>query len=95
MLHKNVQVGDLHYIQNWEVADYPSLIALTPVQTDIGKVARQLDSGAFYLLTNLSPLTWIPLDNSVALKKLIASQHRLRAAVRNHPFSSILAWKNF
>lgn len=123
MLHKNVVIGDNHYIQNWEPADATALAGLVVSSSDIGKVARQVDTKAFYLLINNSPVTWAALDNTTALasvnsrlatdetnitlnasniaanaynlKKIVATQNRLRAAAYQHPFASILAWKNY
>lgn len=58
MLHKNVPVGDMHFLQNWEVADEAARLALTPVAADVGKICRQLDTNVFYLLLDDTPLTW-------------------------------------
>jgi len=58
MLHKNVLVGDNHYLQQWEPADSTARLALTVAATDVGKVARQVDTNVFYILTDDSPMTW-------------------------------------
>jgi len=58
MLHKNVVVGDNHYLQQWEPADSTARLALTVAATDVGKVARQVDTNVFYILTDDSPMTW-------------------------------------
>jgi hypothetical protein len=72
MLHKNAPLGDMHPIHNWEVADAAALAALVVTASDIGKVARQLDTEAYYILTDDSPLTWIALlaSSGVALSDI-------------------------
>lgn len=58
MLHKNIVAGDVHYIQEWEVADSAARLALSLTSADIGKVARQLDTGKFYILEDDVTPTW-------------------------------------
>lgn len=56
MLHKNAPLGDLHSIQNWEVADMTALYALSVTSADIGKVAKVLSpAGMFILVSNVGP----------------------------------------
>jgi hypothetical protein len=64
MLHKNVVVGDNHYLQQWEPADSTARLALTVTTTDVGKVARQLDTNVFYLLMDDSPVTWTDISTT-------------------------------
>jgi hypothetical protein len=61
MLHKEVIAGDIHVIQQWEVADETERLALTVAATDIGKVVYQQDTEEFYILTVASPATWVQL----------------------------------
>lgn len=58
MLHKNINIGDVHKIHNWVVANTTELNALVVTSQDIGKVAWQTDTDTFYVLTNNSPITW-------------------------------------
>jgi len=58
MLHKDVGLGDVHRIQNWEVADLAALNALVVVADDEGKFARRLDNGQFYYLTDHTGPDW-------------------------------------
>lgn len=55
----------MHKIQNWEVADAAGLAALVVTADDVGKVARQLDINAFYILSDDSPVTWTQMAASV------------------------------
>ena len=55
--------GDgLHVIHNFEPADSTALAALAVVAADIGKVARQVDTGDFYLLRSVGPSVWDKLN---------------------------------
>jgi len=58
MLHKDVGLGDVHRIQNWEVADTTALNALIVTADDEGKFARKLDNNAFYYLVDHTGPTW-------------------------------------
>jgi hypothetical protein len=65
MLHKDVTVTEgIHILHAWSVADAAALAALVPVAADVGKVARQADTGVFYVLKNNSPVTWIAISAS-------------------------------
>lgn len=55
MLHKNINLGDIHRLYNWEVQDTAALNALVPTANDIGKVARQLDNNTYWILNQVSP----------------------------------------
>ena len=55
--------GDgLHVIHNFEPANAAALAALAVVAADIGKVARQVDTGDFYLLRSVGPSVWDKLN---------------------------------
>ena len=58
MLHKNIPLGDIHYIHNWEVADAAALAALTPTAADKGKLAWQQDTDVFYFLVDHVGPVW-------------------------------------
>jgi hypothetical protein len=45
-------------VQSWEVADAPARLALSVTSDDVGRIARQLDDGSFWLLTAVSPDVW-------------------------------------
>jgi len=63
MLHKNAlpNTDDIHVIHNWEVADAAALAALAVSASDVGKVARQLDTDDYYILKNSIP-TWSKIN---------------------------------
>lgn len=61
MLHREVIAGDIHVIQQWEVADETERLALTVAATDIGKVVFQQDEEKFYILSSDSPAVWTEL----------------------------------
>jgi hypothetical protein len=68
MLHKNVPLGDNHFIQNWEVADSTERAALSVTEDDIGKVCRQVDNENFYILSDYSPMAWIQMISGAAVE---------------------------
>jgi hypothetical protein len=59
MLHKNIPLGEIHYIHNWEVADAAALAALVPIESDRGKLAWQLDTNEFFFLANHVGPVWV------------------------------------
>jgi len=59
MLHKNIPLGDIHYIHNWEVANAAALAALVITAADKGKLAWQTDTNAFYFLANDVGPVWV------------------------------------
>jgi hypothetical protein len=64
MLHENAVVGDIHYIQNWSVADNTARDALSVAAADVGKVCQVTGTSSYYLLTDDSPMTWTELGGS-------------------------------
>jgi hypothetical protein len=58
MLHENITVGDVHYIQNWSVADNTARDALSVAAADVGKVCQVTGTSSYYILTDDSPMTW-------------------------------------
>lgn len=65
MLHKNITTGDVHYIQNWSVADTTARDALSVAAADVGKVCQVTGTNAYYILTDDSPMTWQLIGSSV------------------------------
>lgn len=61
MLHKNITLGEVHKIHNWEVANSTARLALSLTDADIGKVAWQLDDDSYWALKDNSPLAWNPI----------------------------------
>ena len=62
-LHSALTTTDgIHYIHSWAVADAAALAALAPVAGDIGKVAYQIDTKAFYVLENNTGPVWTLLN---------------------------------
>lgn len=61
MLHSNIAEGDMHFIQQWSVADTTARDALSVAAADVGKVCEVGAAGAektFYILADDSPMTW-------------------------------------
>jgi hypothetical protein len=53
-----------HVVQAWQVADAAALAALVPVAADIGKIAYQVDTKEFHLLTNNVGPIWYKLTET-------------------------------
>jgi hypothetical protein len=64
MLHENIVVGDIHYIQNWSVVDNTARDALSVAAADVGKVVQVTDTQKFFVLADDSPMTWTELGGS-------------------------------
>jgi len=64
--HDAARPRDIHVIHQYEFTNEANRLAgidlnlgsLTLVANDIGKVGRQLDTGEFYLLVDVAPITW-------------------------------------
>lgn len=51
---------DIHIVYAWSYADATARLAATGfLSTDVGKMARQVDTNALYMLTDESPITWV------------------------------------
>ena len=62
---QNPTDGDgLHVLHNFEPANAAALAALAVVAADIGKVARQVDTGDFYMLRSVGPSVWDKINGS-------------------------------
>lgn len=58
-LHKSIGTGDIHIAHQWEYADAAARTGATGLEAaDVHKLALQLDTQAFWLLTNHDPVTW-------------------------------------
>ena len=62
-LHADLISTDIHVIHSFTYADATSRNAAVVVSTDIGKVARQSDNNAYYILIDTTP-TWSQIDSS-------------------------------
>ena len=73
MLHKNAPLGDLHSIQNWEVADPTALFALSVTSADVGKVAKVVSPEGMFILTNHVGPAWGKLNFNVNFPNITVS----------------------
>lgn len=71
MLHENAVVGDIHYIQNWSVADNTARDALSVAAADVGKVCQVTGTSSYYLLTDDSPMTWFDLTSTAGVGDVV------------------------
>lgn len=59
MFHRLLAPGDIHRIQEWEVANAAARVALAgQTAIDVGRVCRQIDTGDYYLLYSTGPNVW-------------------------------------
>lgn len=58
MLHKDVGLGEVHSLINWEVADADALAALVVGVKDKGKLAWVTAESKGYILISLAPTVW-------------------------------------
>lgn len=73
MLHKNAPLGDLHSIQNWEVADMTALAAVVVTAADIGKVAKVVSPPSMHILVSDVGPSWGRLSFNEAFPDIIIS----------------------
>jgi hypothetical protein len=59
--HKSLLYTDGHVSHAFEYANASARTSASVVSADIGKIARQVDTGGFHLLVDDSPLTWLAL----------------------------------
>jgi hypothetical protein len=65
-LHKDHGVPEgIHQIYNWNFTNETTRLSYSYLLKDIGKVARQLDTNTFWLLTNHSPVTFVQLSGGI------------------------------
>jgi hypothetical protein len=56
--HSQATGAVIHVMHRWSPANQAAREALSVQSTDVGKVARQVSDGSFWILTNHSPATW-------------------------------------
>ena len=63
MEHNVIPLGEIHKPHNWEFANENSrLSALNIVQSEVGCLSLQLDSGTYWRLVSAAPLIWSPVN---------------------------------
>jgi hypothetical protein len=63
--HAESALGQRHPIHNWEYAAAAARTAATGFAADdVGKLALQADTGAYWRLTDDSPITWLNIANT-------------------------------
>jgi hypothetical protein len=61
MKHNSLGLGDIHRLANWEYASAAARLAATGFTADdVGKIAKQTDTGSFWELTAVTP-TWVQM----------------------------------
>lgn len=59
--HVDIDAGEIHRPYNYSYADAAARLAATGfVAGDVGKLARQVDNNTLWMLTDDSPILWIP-----------------------------------
>ncbi len=60
VLHKTLSPANNHIVHSFEYADAAARTAATGfISADVGRVARQLSDSTFWVLTSISPVTWV------------------------------------
>lgn len=66
MFHRDAPTGDVHQIHQWTYADSAAKAAASGfASSDVGKVALQIDTAAYYILTDDDPITWQLIGDGV------------------------------
>jgi hypothetical protein len=64
-LHKSLVVGDIHIPYQWTYADSSARGSATGfVSSDIGKLSLQLDDSSLWLLSTITPITWVAISGA-------------------------------
>jgi len=67
MLHSQILPKDNHPFYTWTYATAAARLAnTTPVATEIGKIAWDRDDNTFWILTNVTPFSWVALATAPA-----------------------------
>lgn len=76
-------IDGIHVIQAWDVADIAARNALVVVAADVGKVAKVVSTGGYYVLTDDAPMTWVRLatDIDLGLKANNTFSYNIQAGV--------------
>lgn len=61
--HRDEHSGSIHQINNWTFANETDRLAYVPAESDLDKVAKQLDNNSFWVLLTVAP-TWIQITSS-------------------------------
>jgi hypothetical protein len=70
--HKNSTLENRHAIHAFEYADETEREAATGFDSsDVKKIALQLDNFSYWVLTDDSPVTWVPFGNPDAMTKSV------------------------
>lgn len=71
--HEKLALGFIHIPYNWEYADETEREAATGfLETDLGKLSRQLDDNSIWMLVDTYPATvWVALGNPDAMTKTV------------------------
>ena len=65
MLHSRLLPSDNHPFHRWEFSNSAARLAATTVATtDCGKVAWEINTNTFWILTSASPITWTALGTA-------------------------------
>jgi len=69
MLHSQILPKDNHPFYTWQSANAAARLAdnASKVTTDIGKIAWDVDTNAFWILTTVTPVTWVALITANAI----------------------------
>jgi hypothetical protein len=60
LLHSSLPLGEQHTAHNWEYADSIARLAATGfLPSDAHKIALQLDTHSLWILSSVSPITWV------------------------------------
>ena len=60
-LHRLAPFSENHVAHSLEFADTASMNAYAATSDDVGRIARKLDDGSFWILQSASPVTWIQM----------------------------------
>lgn len=67
VLHSGLGPGNGHRTQHWEVANAAARLALSVVESQAGKVCRQLDDNTYYVLRKVAGgVSWARIDSEGA-----------------------------
>jgi len=67
VFHNSLGVGSIHIPYEFTYANAAARVAATPDAADIGKFARQADNNGIWMLTGVSPTTWVAVSGGAVL----------------------------
>ncbi len=65
--HADIPITEIHISHNFSYANAATRTAASLLPADIGKIARQIDTEEYWVLTDDSPLTWKILSGGTGL----------------------------